>query len=106
MNIYNPNEFPIEAGFFSSTAKLNNQYSPYTLEFKQSGNDKMIAPRSTKKLYLTWQTNFVPGNIMQAFGSGTLLPNNPALQGSFGVDIGYGLMEIPYNFTLPFKFGN
>lgn len=105
VNIYNPNEFPIESTFFTATAKYNESYDPYIMEIKPSDNDKIIPPKSNKKVYLTWQTNFFQGNIMDVFNSGKALPHDPSLSGKFGIDLGYGLMEIPYNFVIPFKFG-
>ncbi|MFZ1422909.1 MAG: hypothetical protein WAS55_03725, partial [Saprospiraceae bacterium] len=67
--------------------------------------NKMIQAKHSKKVYLTWQTNFFQGNILQAFGIGDPLISNPTLKGQIGVDIGYGNIQIPYQFTIPFKIG-
>ncbi|MFZ1255822.1 MAG: hypothetical protein WAR77_05685 [Saprospiraceae bacterium] len=103
--LYNPNEFAIEAVMFTSTAMLNQNYSPYIVEFKTLDGNKMIQAKHSKKVYLTWQTNFFQGNILQAFGIGDPLISNPTLKGQIGVDIGYGNIQIPYQFTIPFKIG-
>jgi len=75
------------------------------MEIKPPGNDKIIPAKRSKKIYLTWQTNFINGNMMAAFGNGTLT-SNPALQGRFGFDLGYGMIELPFNFPITFKVGN
>lgn len=104
--VLNPNEFSIEAAAFTTTASLNSNYSPYIVEFRTHDDDKIIKPGRKKKMYLTWQTNFFQGNILQAFGIGEPLISNPSIKMEMGFDLGYGNVQIPYKLSIPFKIGN
>ncbi len=105
-DIENPNEFPIETSFITANAVYNNSYSPYIIEFKSADASKMIPGKTKKKYYMSWQTNFFNGNILQMFGNGEALPYTPGIQGKIGMDFGYGIMEIPIDIRVPLKFGN
>ncbi len=104
--IENQNEFPIETSFFTANARYNDTYNPYIIEFKSADGSKTIAGKRIIKYYLSWQTNFFNGNILQMLGNGQVLPHTPGIVGKIGVDFGYGIMEIPMNIQVPIKFGN
>lgn len=102
--LYNPNHFPIESPELDMAAKLNSSYTPVTMEMEPGGS-KVIAPLQNKPMELSWQLNWNNTFTFQGLFSGQTLPNNPTFSGSMNVDIGYGMIRVPFSVTAPLTLG-
>lgn len=102
--IYNPNRFPIESPEMDMSARLNNSYMPVQMEMTP-GSSKIIAPLQNKAMTLTCRLNWNNTFTFQGLFSGQALPNNPTFSGNINVDIGYGMIRVPYAVVVPLNLG-
>lgn len=102
--IHNPNHFPIECPEMEMEARLNSSYTPLSMEI-DPGSSKIISPLQEKRVNCTWQMNWNNTFTLPGLFSGQALPNNPTFAGNVNVDIGYGMIRVPFSVTAPLKLG-
>ncbi len=102
--IKNPNDFAIESPEMSTIAQLNSVYQPVAMEVDAVGSPR-IGPGEEQRMNLTWQINWNDTFTLPGFISGQALPNNPTLKGNVNVDIGYGMISLPFSITAPLQLG-
>lgn len=102
--IYNPNHFPIESPEMDMSARLNSSYTPMQMEMDPSGS-KLIGPLQNKTMTLSCRLNWNNTFTFQGLFSGQALPNNPTFSGNINVDIGYGMIRVPYSVVVPLNLG-
>lgn len=103
--IHNPNEFEIECpqynvGVFSNMENTSG-YQPFFFDQKVASGPNMIGPLANKKVWIRSGINWDKGYTIPAILSGTTpSPIQPGIKGAFTYDLGYGAMNIPFQFDV------
>ncbi|MDX1909359.1 MAG: hypothetical protein SF053_20135 [Bacteroidia bacterium] len=103
--IRNPNDFPIESPEMHALFQLNTAYQPVSMEIDPAGS-RIIGAGQDRTMTLSWQLNWNDTFTLPGLLSGQVLPQNPTLKGSVNVDIGYGMVRVPFSLTAPVQLGN